>query len=95
MKVPEIIEYHFEASKLFTDQKPPEQMITILGFWTKMPVMIFIFHKNYQLIKLKYTYEKVFAYEFQKAHNSVFTITYKDAYDEAHSEAIDEIWETA
>ena len=97
----EVIEYHFEASKISADQKTPEQMITILGniksmeFWTKMPVMIPIFHKIYQLIKSKYTYEKVFAYEFQRAHHSVFTVNYKDVYGEAHSEAIDAIWETA
>ena len=27
----QVIEYHFEASKLFTDQKTPDQMITALG----------------------------------------------------------------
>ena len=61
---------------------------------TKMQVKGPIFERTYQVIKSKYAYEKIFEQEFDRAHYSVFTLNYKDVFNEAHDEALDSIWDS-
>ena len=66
-----------------------------MEYETKMHVMIPIFDKMYQLIKSRYAFEKVFLYEFERAHHSVFSVNYEDVFDEANEEAFEAIWPSA
>ena len=97
----EIVNFHFEKSKNSSSKKSVQQIIEVFGsirsmeHWTKMQVMTPVFDKVYQLVRSKYTFEKVFQEGFEKTHYSVFTVNHQDVFNEAHEEAFDAVWDSA
>ena len=58
---------------------------------TKLQLKIPTFDQIYQLVKSKYAYDKVFDWEFERIYHSVFTVNYKDVFDEAYPGAFDAV----
>ena len=96
-----IFEYRFEQSRDPTNNTTPLQIMTILNdiktmeHRTQIQVMIPIFDKIFHFLKSKYSYEKVFDYNFDRAYYSTFTVNYDDVYDKARDEAFEAIYESA
>ena len=88
-----IFEHHFEAVKDSRNQmttKEEEKLFqSIIIAETNLEMKIFgpICHKVYHIMTSNLAYEKIFHYNFERAHHSVFSINYSDVFDHAEREA--------
>ena len=89
----EIFKFHFEAVKDSNNKMPQEDeeklLKNIINAEAILETKIFgpICHKVYHILTSNVVYEKIFDYDFERSHHSVFNFNYKDVFDHAEQEA--------